>query len=101
MFLKKGAEADKRTLEGQKEEMIRQAKKYKVGNTVLGKGGAQLQIKDISSINGLITLKDMNNRTIYRFANGLGEVLERGGSQVDLGPDLKGESFEYIVKKYR
>ena len=124
MFLKKGAEGSKRTYEGQKAEMIRQSKEYKVGNTVLGKGGAQFVIKDISSINGLITLKDMNNRTQYRFANQLGEIVEKGQGQEEM-KDLtdeeqkqyeKGmetakklrqkkskseESFEQIVKRYR
>ena len=101
IFLKKGAEISKRSYEGQKDEMIRQSKEYKVGDTVLGKGGAQLVIKDISSINGLITLKDMNNRTQYRFANQLGEVVEKGVEQGDLPLDSNEESFEQIVKRYR
>jgi hypothetical protein len=88
IFLKKGADASKRSIEGQKDEMVRQSKEYKVGNTVLGKSGAQFVIKDISNFTGLITLKDMRNKTIYRFANQLGEVVEKGQGQPELDPVL-------------
>jgi len=101
-FIKRDAKKKNRSETAQKEEMVRQAKKYKVGNVVKGSGGGQFQIADINNETGLITLRSVNdNRRSFKFAQSLGDITEKGVEQDDLPFDSNEESFEQIVKRYR
>ena len=101
-FIKRDAKKKNRSETAQKEEMVRQAKKYKVGNVVKGPSGGQFQIADINNETGLITLRSVNdNRRSFKFAYGLGDITERGAAQDDLPFDSNEESFEQTVKRYR
>jgi len=101
-FIKRDAKKKNRSETAQKEEMVRQAKKYKVGNVVKGSGGGQFQIADINNETGLITVRSVNdNRRGFKFAYNLGDVTEKGSEQDDLPFDSNEEGFEQIVKRYR
>jgi len=101
-FIKRDAKKKNRSETAQKEEMVRQAKKYKVGNVVKGPSGGQFQIADINNETGLITVRSVNdNRRSFKFAYGLGDITEKGAEQDDLPFDSNEESFEQIVKRYR
>lgn len=101
-FIKRDAKKKNRSETAQKEEMVRQAKKYKVGNVVKGPSGGQFEIADINNETGLITVRSVNdNRRSFKFAYGLGDITEKGAEQDDLPFDSNEESFEQVVKRYR
>jgi len=85
-----------RSLKAHKLEMVRQSNIFKdyvnSEKPVYGTGGAAYKLEKIDLDNGLMYLKDKNNKPIYRFANQL--------KQPQLELDLP-ESFEQIIKKYR
>ena len=100
-FIKKDAIAKGRSITAQKQEMARQATdRYTAGNVVQGNRGGVFEISSINKENGLITVYTVSakeRRTQYKFAYQLGDIVERGTQQKDLGL----ESFQKIVKRYR
>ena len=96
--LKIAASKAGRSLKEQKSEMIRQANRFKdqIGKGILGNSGAQYQLKEIDQETGMMTVKDKNDDTRYKFANQL-----QPPAQEELPLDSSEENFEDIIKRYR